>query len=662
MKKQKSSLTPRRRSQCFFGLHFDFHCSEKDTKVGGRTTPAMVRSILRAVAPDYVQIDCKGHPGFSSYPTKVGIAGPGIVRDQLAVWRKETRAAGLPLVMHYSGVQDGAALQQHPTWAAVGKEGKPDKIATSVFGPYVDELLIPQLVELAVEREVDAAWVDGEVWGVLLDWSRWSKAAWKKSHGKLPLPTDPSDPHWLDFVDHCRDGFRSYLKKYVDALHVARPGFEIASNWAYSTHMPEALSHDVDFISGDFVPAQSVQSARLQGRFLMHQGKPWDLMAWGFGWLGGPWIFGEKTAVQLKQEAALAISLGGGFQIYTQQQRDGFVAPARLPVLAEVARFCREREALCHRAQPVEDVSVLASHEDWRRRAGSPFPGVWPGLHDIEGVLRLCLDARYQTGVLMDHQLADRLDAHRVVVLPDCHHLTPAVRERLLVWLRGGGRILALGPNALAALAIPELPISPVGDILEGDRQMRDPKLAGGAEFVVQNGAWQTWTVASGARVLNHLHASPDLDSAHTPGAVSCRVGRGRLVAVACAMGTTYKERASSVSRELIAYWLRHLEPKPLVEVHGAGRIEVAVMKKDGELRVHLTNLEGPHDAINMMTWDHIPPIGPLEVRLRIPPRKSVRWEPLGLTLPAKQTDDGVLVQIPKIDIHGALVLPSNIA
>jgi hypothetical protein len=127
-------------------------------------------------------------------------------------------------------------------------------------------------------------------------------------------------------------------------------------------------------------------------------------------------------------------------------------------------------------------------------------------------------------------------------------------------------------------------------------------------------------------------------------------------------MGTTYKERASSVSRELIAYWLRHLDPKPLVEVHGAGRIEVAVMKKDGELRVHLTNLEGPHDAINMMTWDHIPPIGPLEVRLRIPPLKSVRWEPLGLTLPAKQTDDGILVQIPKIDIHGALVLPSNIA
>lgn len=139
---------------------------------GGRTTPAMVRTILRAVAPDYVQIDCKGHPGISSYPTKAGYAAPGIVRDQLAVWRKETRAAGLPLVMHYSGVQDGVALALRPDWAAVGKDGKPDKMATSVFGPYVDELLIPQLIELAVDHKVDGAWVDGEVWGVLWDWSR----------------------------------------------------------------------------------------------------------------------------------------------------------------------------------------------------------------------------------------------------------------------------------------------------------------------------------------------------------------------------------------------------------------------------------------------------------------------------------------------------------
>ena len=34
-------MTVRRRSQGFFGLHFDFHCKLDARRVGGRTTPAM---------------------------------------------------------------------------------------------------------------------------------------------------------------------------------------------------------------------------------------------------------------------------------------------------------------------------------------------------------------------------------------------------------------------------------------------------------------------------------------------------------------------------------------------------------------------------------------------------------------------------------------------
>lgn len=29
--------------------------------------------MLREVKPDYVQCDCKGHPGVAGYPTKVGL-------------------------------------------------------------------------------------------------------------------------------------------------------------------------------------------------------------------------------------------------------------------------------------------------------------------------------------------------------------------------------------------------------------------------------------------------------------------------------------------------------------------------------------------------------------------------------------------------------------
>ena len=70
-----ASETPKRltRAESFFGAHFDFHASNETPNIGANTTPEMVQAIIDAFHPDYLQVDCKGHPGFSSYPTKVGI-------------------------------------------------------------------------------------------------------------------------------------------------------------------------------------------------------------------------------------------------------------------------------------------------------------------------------------------------------------------------------------------------------------------------------------------------------------------------------------------------------------------------------------------------------------------------------------------------------------
>ena len=62
-----------KRADSFLGIHFDFHAREDCDRVGVRTTPAMVELIIDKVRPDYIQIDCKGHRGYCSYPTKLGI-------------------------------------------------------------------------------------------------------------------------------------------------------------------------------------------------------------------------------------------------------------------------------------------------------------------------------------------------------------------------------------------------------------------------------------------------------------------------------------------------------------------------------------------------------------------------------------------------------------
>ena len=62
----------KKRSDSFFGLHFDMHANEYSTNIGSEFNSELVEQICAEVKPDYIQVDTKGHPGYSSYPTKYG--------------------------------------------------------------------------------------------------------------------------------------------------------------------------------------------------------------------------------------------------------------------------------------------------------------------------------------------------------------------------------------------------------------------------------------------------------------------------------------------------------------------------------------------------------------------------------------------------------------
>jgi hypothetical protein len=241
----------------------------------------MIERIIDQVRPDYLQIDCKGHPGYSSYPTNVGNRVPGFVGgDPLRLWRQVTAERGVALYMHYSGVWDSKAIQRHPDWAAVGADGKPGPNSTSFFSLYAERLLIPQLRELGTEYGVDGAWVDGECWASYPDFGDPAIRAFRLATGIQDVPRKPGDPHWREFLEFNRNAFRGYLNNYVRQVKSTCPAMQLCSNWAFTDHMPEKVSAPVDWISGDVMPQDAVNSARLSARYMAQQGKPWDLMAW----------------------------------------------------------------------------------------------------------------------------------------------------------------------------------------------------------------------------------------------------------------------------------------------------------------------------------------------------------------------------------------------
>jgi len=62
-----------------------------------------------------------------------------------------TTQYGVTLCVHYSGLWDRLAAKRHPDWACMTETGQRHGDYLSVFGPYVEKLLIPQIKELCDE-------------------------------------------------------------------------------------------------------------------------------------------------------------------------------------------------------------------------------------------------------------------------------------------------------------------------------------------------------------------------------------------------------------------------------------------------------------------------------------------------------------------------------
>jgi hypothetical protein len=264
--------TPLRRSESFFGLHFDFHAVLEDTLIGKTLTDSMIDSLLVKVKPDFIQVDCKGHSGVTSYPTKVGYTPKRFEKDILRLFREVTRRHGVALYVHYSGVWDNEAVKHHPNWARIDAEGKQDNQKASLWGAYTDSLLIPQLKEIS-DYGVDGVWVDGDCWATNPDYCAAAVDEFRFVTGIKEIPKKKTDPNYSKWLEFQRDAFRRYVRKYTDALHAYNPRFQVASNWSFSAMMPEKVDINVDFLSGDTEPLNGANQSAFQARCLAPQGK-----------------------------------------------------------------------------------------------------------------------------------------------------------------------------------------------------------------------------------------------------------------------------------------------------------------------------------------------------------------------------------------------------
>ncbi len=645
----------RARKDCYFGLHFDLHPGPSDPALGRDVTDAMVEQFLAEVRPDFVQYDCKGHIGYMGYPSKVGTPAPHIVNDSLAVWRRVTARHGVALYIHFSGVWDTRAVTDHPEWARVGPDGKPDKDITSLYGPYVDQLMVPELKEAVGNYDLDGLWIDGECWAVKMDYSDAARDAFRGATGIAELPKKEGDPGWREMIALQREQFRKYVRHWVDALHAFRPKLQIASNWLYSTLAPERPDIPVDYISGDYAGTPALVNGRIEARYMSQVGKPWDLMAWGFHHRGGrPAAFAHKPAVELEQEASVVIAQGGGFQIYYQPTRAGKLDPRLIRTMGEVARFCRARQEVSFRSQTVPQVGVLMSSHSLYTTANKILGDFGRELDDVRGVLDVLLDNQYSVDVVPDWRLEEMVAKYPLMVVPEWKDIGVKARDVLLGYVRNGGKLLVAGVQSTAPFA------AALGVKLEGAPSEQAAFVAGEELFGNLRGMWQDVEPGTASATESRY---PTYDSSRDAkcAATLSSYGKGQIAAIYGPVGAGYKSSHTAATRQFVRRVVSRIFT-PMVEVSGANSVEVVLRRKNGRFMVHLINTAGMTTSSDFQNNGTIPAVGPVKLSVKLaaaPTRVTV--EPGNRPLGGAWAKGAWRAAMPRLAFHDIVVIQGDV-
>lgn len=620
----------KRRKNCFFGVHFDFHAQKDTVGIGRNFDEKALERFIEAVRPDFIQCDTKGHPGYSSYPTKVGTTAPDIARDILKAWREVTARHGVLLYAHHSGIYDIAASEEHPEWAMRHKDGKVD-VCMSFFGDYSDKRLIPQLIEMGKDYGLDGAWVDGECWAFGVDYSEKAKKAWKDFSGK-DIPEE-NDGAWMDFLNFQRRAFFDYITHYVEETKKVCPNFEITSNWCNTSYVPSEF-YGTDFISGDLATLDNAYSARFEGRCIADYNKVWDLMAWGFRLQ--TYVF--KSTAQMCQELACIMSIGGRVQVYYQQDPYDTVVDFDIVTerVREIAAFCRERQPYCMDSSAVPAIGIILSGETAYKNPERPFApwlDKYPYVNGVRGMTSCVLDGAYPAEILRGASIAARdLSEYDALVLTDVIELETGLKEKLLSYAYAGGNVILSGESVLRLFA-EDLSVT-VGDRAEGntrlyfngivDRVDGGVLSVSGKKRLAEIGRLVTDTVRDGKRAIAKGAACYGLD-----------YGKGRVFLLPFDAGNSYYNKNSAYLCEFISDILKECHCK--LHVTGSKYVTVSLQKKDDAEYIHLVNTGGLNRADKVSTFTEIQTIPYLDIEYRTdrkpkavflqPENKKVRFE-----------------------------------
>ena len=656
-------------------VHMDFHMPE--------FPPSAIRNFNAKEFVDHLEhgkvnlvaLFAKCHFGNSFYNTRAGHKHRGLEADFLMETASECRRRGIRTLAYYSLCWDKRAWDGNPAWRYVDAEGNTvgDERPWGVLcmnTPYKDDLVMPQLDEIAADYPVDGFWLDIPLAAGPGGYC-YCPSCRRKFREHFGVDLSPEAPaELLDrFKMRTVVDYLTEVRAIVDRRH---PDLAVFMNSAGCWR----VSREVD----DLCDAGCWESQPRPGDYLTHSFAartarndrlPVQVMTVRFyqGW--GDMTM--KPAPQLITEFAAMIGNGAPAVSGDQVCVDGTLQAPVYDLFNRAFGFVEERESVLKGAESVRHVAVLLPAPDPRLPMNHAVVQYEAEATPWRGCHKMLVESHIQTDQVYS-LLADDLSRFPVIVLPEPAAYQEGMYDRLRDYVHDGGTLVAVGGSLLRGgefhlqdvfgiqyleplsfslahfVPAPEVRGGTPDIPLQARGRVHKVRCAGAVELAALYYPQSDWQPPVRAFRSPYSPAA-DERSPFSFAAVN-DYGKGRAVYVAASIFEIYWRTNHHWLRRFMEAVLRHVDPTMPCDVEASGLVEANLMRKGDDLLLNLVHYALGHQggATAIAAIERVEPIHDIACSVRCESVNDVILEPEGRRIPFACKNGVCRLTVPEIE------------
>jgi len=641
----------------FRQIHLDFHTSEKIEEIGLDFSKEQFQSSLKRGHVDSITVFAKCHHGMFYYPSKKYATHPFLKKNLLKEMIEAAHEINVNVPVYISAGFDEIMAREHPEWLYVGDKNNAPTFMRAGYHlmcfntPYLD-LLVEQTKEVVENFDADGIFLD--IIGIRPCYCRHCIDTLLKN-GKNPDNYD-------DAKELAEQVYAKYYTALNDAIHSIKPNMRIFHNFGHiqrgrrdiaktNTHL-EIESLPTGGWGYDHFPMAIRYAQQIDENCLGMTGK--FHTSWGeFG--------GYKHPNALIYEVSLSLAMGSKCSIGDQLHPLGKMDDATYDLIGQAYKHVEERQEWCDDVENIADIGILSQEAFSHGDKGD------------KGANRIMLEGKFLYNIL---DMESDFNSYKLIILPDSIKIVPKLKEKLDIFIKNGGKILATGQSNLnenGTEFVYDLGAKYIGnnaykpDFIEPAFNIKN--LINSAYIVYSDGikieangevlAWRadSYFNRNLAHFCSHQHTPVDLKKAKSAGITQGKDG----IYVSWKLFEDYAEKGSYPVKEILINIINVLlgDKKTLeTDLYAQGVVSLMHQKNENRYINHILYAAPVKRGSGIEIIEDILPIYDINVSLKINKQiKKVYFAPNCREIDFIQKDDNITYKIDKHWCHSMIVL-----